>query len=145
MSRRLADPPVVGEVIPYWFLWHSEHESGEDAGRKLRPCVVIVVLTDDKSETRVAVVPITHAKPSAERSVVEIPPHVKAQLSLSSARSWIMCDEFNEFVWPGFDLGKTPSGKSNFGFLPRGLMAAVRAQAAAAHARGAFKTVSRDG
>jgi len=87
---------------------------------------------------------MTHTRPGAERSAVEVPRSAKTQLGLSAAPSWIMCDEFNEFTWPGFDAGKTPAGKPSFGFLPRGTIAAVRAEALAARARGAFKSVSRD-
>lgn len=136
--------PHVGEVIPYWFLWSSEHEAGEDAGRKLRPCVVVAVLQTKAGTLRVAVLPMTHTRPSTDRSAVEVPRSAKTQLGLSSAPSWIMCDEFNEFTWPGFDAGKTPAGKPSFGFLPRGTIAAVRKEALAARARGAFKSVSRD-
>jgi len=75
---------------------------------------------------------------------VEIPRATKAQLGLSAAPSWVMCDEFNEFIWPGFDTGKTPSGSPTFGFLPRGVIAAIRKEAAAARARGTFKTIRRD-
>jgi hypothetical protein len=138
------EAPQVGEVIPYWFLWHSEHEAGEESGCKLRPCVVAATLSDTKGATRVAVVPVTHRAPTEDRSAVEIPAQVKSQLGLSVAPSWIICDEFNEFVWPGFDLGKTSSGRATFGFLPRGVIAQVRSEAAAARTRGRLKQVSRD-
>lgn len=144
MTRAAAGPPSVGEIIPYWFLWSSEHEAGEESGRKLRPCVVIATLQSKDGATRVAVLPVTHARPEPTRSAVELPAKAKTQLGLSAARSWIICDEFNEFTWPGFDAGKTPAGKPSFGFLPRGVIAAVRAEASAARARGAFKSVPRD-
>lgn len=111
MKRGDPGAPAVGEVIPYWFLWSSEHEAGEESGRKLRPCVVVAVLPTKAGATRVAMLPITHTPPAPERSAVEVPRAVKAQLGLSDARSWVMCDEFNEFTWPGFDAGKTPAGK----------------------------------
>jgi mRNA-degrading endonuclease toxin of MazEF toxin-antitoxin module len=139
-----AGAPKVGEVIPYRFLWSSEHEAGEESGRKLRPCVVVASLTGKTGETRVAVLPITHSPPAATRSAVELPRPVKALLGLSAARSWIMCDEFNEFTWPALDAGKTPAGKPSFGFLTRGVISSVRHEAAAARARGTFKVVPRD-
>ncbi len=139
-----AGAPHVGEVIPYWFLWSSEHEAGEESGRKLRPCVVVATLQGKMGATRVAVLPVTHTRPRPERSAVEIPRLVKAQLRLDPVRSWVICDEFNEFTWPALDTGRTPAGKPSFGYLPRGLIASIRAEAAAARARGAFKTVSRD-
>lgn len=143
MKRRRPTPPDVGEVIPYWFLWSSEHETGEESGRKLRPCVVVATLAEERG-TRVLVLPMTHTAPGPERSAVEIPRATKAQLGLSAARSWVICDEFNEFIWPGFDVGKTPAGKPAYGFLPRGAIAAIRKEATAARARGAFKSVRRD-
>jgi hypothetical protein len=94
--------------------------------------------------TRIVVLPVTHTSPPAARTAVEIPRAVKASLGLDAAPSWIMCDEFNEFAWPGFDMGKTDAGRPSFGFLPRGLITSVRAEVAAARARRAFKTVSRD-
>lgn len=142
MVKRAA--PQVGEVISYWFLWFSEHEVGEESGRKLRPCVAIATLQNVEGAPRVAVVPITHRLPGPSRDTVEIPPQVKAQMGLSVSRSWIICDEFNEFVWPRFDIGETAGGKPTFGFLPRGLIALVRERVAKARARGALKSISRD-
>jgi hypothetical protein len=37
---------------------------------------------------------------------------------LDAAASWVICDEYNEFDWPGVDLGTTPKGKSVFGYIP---------------------------
>ena len=136
--------PRVGEVIPFWFLWSSEHEAGEDAGRKLRPCVVVVALLRRGRRTRLLVAPMTHARPGSTRTAILVPSAVKAHLGLDSASSWIMCDEVNEFDWPGWDVGKTPKGTTSYGFLPRGLIAAVRSEVAAAYRRGAFRTVDRD-
>jgi hypothetical protein len=34
---------------------------------------------------------------------IEIPLKVKQHLGLDTKPSWIVVDEFNEFVWPGFD------------------------------------------
>jgi hypothetical protein len=67
----------------------------------------------------VTVLPVTHSAPSDPRSAIEIPPRVKRHLSLDAARSWIVVDEGNEFVWPGYDLRKAPRTDSYaFGFLP---------------------------
>ncbi|MFM9862929.1 MAG: hypothetical protein ACKVRO_04920 [Micropepsaceae bacterium] len=139
-----SNPPAVGEVIPYWFLWHSEHEAGEESGRKLRPCVVVIALKTDDDKTRISVLPITHVPPNPTRRAVEVPARVKATLGLDDGRSWIVCDEFNEFEWPGFDIGKTPDGFAAFGRLPLGLLNAVRAEVVAARKAGAHKAVPRD-
>lgn len=139
------EEPRVGEIIPYWFLWRSEHEAGEDAGRKLRPCVVVVALRRQGNGTRVAVVPMTHTLPDATRAAIEVPAQVKAYLGLDERRSWIICDEFNEFDWPGMDLGKAPNGTFSFGLLPRGLLSAIRDEMLAARARGKLHGAARDG
>jgi hypothetical protein len=144
MRRRLIEPPQVGELIPYWYLWRAEFEAGEESGRKTRPCAVVVTVKMTSGETKIAVVPVTHTKPPASRSAVELPREVKSRLGLDAARSWVICDEANEFTWPGYDIAKTPSGRPSFGFLPRGLLERIRAEFAAARARGAVKPVPRD-
>ena len=132
----MKSAPALGEIIPYWFLWLSEHEAGEESGRKLRPCVVLATIEGEGKTLRVAVLPITHSKPPSTRAAIEIPAAVKKRLNLSGAPSRIVCDEFNEFIWPGVDLGKTPRGMPSFGHLPRGVLAAARAAFTEARARG---------
>lgn len=144
MRRTIATPPEVGEVVPYWYLWRSEFDSGEESGRKLRPCAVVAAIKTSSGETRVALLPVTHAEPPASRRAVEIPALVKEKLGLDAERSWIVCDEANEFVWPGFDIAKTASGHPSYGFLPRGLLAKVRSEFVAARQDGRLKSVERD-
>ncbi len=72
-----------------------------------------------------------------------MPPRVRAHLNLDAARSWIICDEYNEFTWPGVDLDMAPGGGSSYGFAPIALIERVRAELRAARARGAFKPVIR--
>lgn len=119
-------------------------EAGEESGRKVRPCAVVVALKVSTGDTKVAVVPVTHSKPPASRTAVEIPHEVKSRLGLDAAKSWVICDEANEFTWPGFDVAKTPSGEPSFGFLPRALVERIRSELSAARARGALKRVPRD-
>jgi hypothetical protein len=42
---------------------------------------------------------------------------------LDGERSWIILDDFNEFLWPGYDLRPIPgkTGKYDYGFLPPAL------------------------
>jgi hypothetical protein len=140
-----SDPPEVGEVLAYWFLWKQEDERGEESGRKLRPCVVVVsAVVRSGEKTLIALSPITHSRPDAERAAIEIPASVKSHLRLDGDRSWIICDELNEFVWPGFDLGKTPDGREAYGALPDGLMERVYREVRDAVHRGALKRTKRD-
>ena len=78
-----------------------------------------------------------------DRTAVELPPRVKAYLGLSAPRSWIICDEYNEFAWPGVYLEATPAGGASFGFVPDALLERVRIEFRAARARGALKGVPR--
>lgn len=136
--------PRLGEVIPFWYLWWREFERGEDAGRKLRPCVVVAVDAAIPDKPLLALLPLTHAPPDGRRTAVEIPAKVKAHLGLDSERSWVVCDEQNEFHWPGYDLGRTPDGRSTFGGVPDKLLGLIVRAHREARLRGALRSASRD-
>jgi hypothetical protein len=74
-------------------------------------------VNDDCAE--VTVLPITHRTPANPGWAVEIPLPVKRHLGLDEARSWVVVAEGNEFLWPGYDLRKTPGAdRYDYGFLP---------------------------
>jgi hypothetical protein len=136
--------PEPGLVIPFHYLWRREHEAGEESGRKARPCVVVVaVVRGPGDRLRVAVSPVTSRDPGETRAAVEIPPRVKRHLGLDAVRSWVICDEHNEFDWPGLDGAVTPSGKAAYGYIPDALVDRVRAEVRAALRRGGLKGVPR--
>lgn len=136
--------PRVGEVVPYSFLWEHESALGEDAGRKLRPCVIVIAVQRiDENAWRVAVAPVT-TQERQERELVEVPTAVKRQLGLDGRRSWIVCDEINQFEWPGFDVGLTPSRQRSYGSLPKALMKSVIAALDRSRIRGTLKSTNRD-
>ena len=138
--------PDPGLVIPYIYLWRREHEAGEESGRKTRPCLIVIAVARPATGTvRVAVAPITTRKPADDRSAVILPPRVKSHLRLDAGPSWVICDEYNEFDWPGVDMGATSSGDSVFGYAPDALLEQVRAEMRAANARGALKRTPRSG
>jgi mRNA-degrading endonuclease toxin of MazEF toxin-antitoxin module len=111
--------PEAGLVISYAYLWHREHQAGHDEARKDRPAVIILAVQVDARGPVVTVVPITHAAPSQPEHAIEIPLPVKRQLGLDDARSWIVVNEGNEFLWPGYDLREVPGTDSySYGFLP---------------------------
>lgn len=112
--------PEPGLVISYAYLWRREHDAGQDEGRKERPCVIVVCVEAHEAGTQVTVAPITHSPPSADVQVIEIPPRVKQHLGLDDARSWVILDEVNQFVWPGYDLRPAAGGQGGiaYGFLP---------------------------
>jgi hypothetical protein len=80
---------------------------------------VLAVEREADGTTLVTVLPITHSAPSDPATAVEIPMPVKRHLGLDDDRSWIIVDEGNEFLWPGYDLRKLPhSDCYEYGFLP---------------------------
>jgi hypothetical protein len=112
--------PEPGLVISYAYLWHHEHEAGREEGQKDRPTVIVLAVEREADgATIVTVLPITHSQPRDPSSAVEIPLRVKRHLGLDNDRSWIVVDEGNEFLWPGYDLRRLPGGdRYDYGFLP---------------------------
>jgi hypothetical protein len=101
----LAYPsPIPGLVIRYSYLWASEHARGQEEGVKDRPCVVVLVSTEEAGDRIVTVLPVTHTPPANPRLAVEIPAATKLRLRLDEDRSWVLLTEANRFVWPGPDL-----------------------------------------
>jgi PemK-like, MazF-like toxin of type II toxin-antitoxin system len=121
--------PVPGLVVRYSFLWHREHEAGREEGSKDRPCAVILSKVTDEGDQRVYVLPITHSPPQEPDAAIEIPAGVKRHLGLDSDRSWIVLDEVNDFLWPGFDLRSVPGSdpaRPDHGLLPPRFFARAR-------------------
>ena len=137
--------PDLGLVMPFVYLWRREHEAGEESGRKIRPCLIVAVVRGSTGKVRVAVAPLTSQEPETQRSAIAIPARVRTHLRLEAAASWVICDEYNEFDWPGVDIGTTPKGRSVFGYVPDALLEQVRTEMFAARKRGALKSIPRTG
>jgi hypothetical protein len=122
--------PVPGLVIRYSYLWLREHEEGAEEGIKDRPCAIVAAVATGNDGKQIALVlPITHSPPVRKESALELPQPTKFRLGLDSERSWIVIDEWNEFVWPGPDLRRVPGddeGSVAYGILPPDYFAAVR-------------------
>lgn len=121
--------PEPGLVLSYEFLWSDEAERGQEEGDKRRPSVVVLATKTEKGQTSVTVAPITHSQPREGTNAIEVPPKVKEHLGLDSKPSWIICDELNEFVWPGVDLYPIPEGRPgqfDYGIIPPALYEQVR-------------------
>jgi hypothetical protein len=139
--------PEPGLVISYAYLWRHEHNRGQDEGRKVRPSVIVLNATSAKDGSiRVTVAAITHTPPAKGTVAIEIPPKVKAHLKLDHERSWVILDEVNQFVWPGYDLRLVPGAKNKFayGFIPPRLYAAIVKALLDANSKGAVKVIPRD-
>jgi hypothetical protein len=139
--------PQSGLVISYGYLWHREHRRGQEEGRKDRPCVIVLKTSvAENGDTIVRVAPITHSEPEDGALAIEIPVPVKRHLDLDTERSWVILDEMNEFVWPGFDVrqlrGK-PQGYA-YGFLPPALFGQLLRKLGMLWKSGKLKRVPRD-
>jgi hypothetical protein len=122
--------PQPGLVIRYSYLWAREAAQGREEGAKERPAAVVLAVARSASAApRVYVLPITHSRPEKEVEAIELPPAVARKAGLDAARSWVILTEFNEFVWPGFDLaavpGRTPPTAA-YGYLPPGFFVKMR-------------------
>lgn len=118
--------PVPGLVIRYSYLWYNEAAAGAEEGRKDRPAVIVLALRRSGDETVVLVAPVTHSAPANADAAIEIPAATKQRLGLDDARSWIVADDLNQFVWPGPDVRATPDGSFAYGELPAPLFSEVR-------------------
>jgi hypothetical protein len=111
--------PRVGMVIRHSFLFSNGEE-------KERPAVVIVAVDPANAgdPLQVAVMPITHSPPLNAATALEIPARLKNHLKLDDDRSWVVIDEINEFVWPGYDLRQIPGneGSWEYGQMPPGFI-----------------------
>ena len=137
--------PECGLVISYSYLWRNEHNAGKVEGLKNRPCAIILVVKNDDDSQPVTVAPITHTPPYDSSIAIEITPRVKQYLGLDGEKSWIILDDFNEFLWPGYDLraisGKI--GQYDYGFLPPALFKQISSKILELHQKGLIAT-SRD-
>ncbi len=136
-------------MISYSFLWSDEAAEGRAEGRKTRPCAIVLSLSPDArvpDGKRVAVLPITHARPREAASAIELPVAVKRHLGLDEALSWVVLDELNVFVWPGFDLRHIPGkpGQYAYGFLPPRFLDLLRVKLRERRASGRLRAIGRE-
>lgn len=111
--------PQRGSVINYRFLWKDENDSGQVEGLKARPCL-IVSINETTNEKVVRVVPISTRNPGLSRNFLEITTAWSIQ-GLSRYPSYLILDEINEFVWPGYDIEPLSHRSSSlYGRVTRG-------------------------
>ena len=140
--------PQAGLVIRYSYLWAADAAKGHEEGEKDRPAAIVLAVDGPGTAVpRVFVLPITHSAPATGIEALEIPAAVARKAGIDAARSWVILSEFNEFVWPGFDLriipGRTPATMA-YGFLTPGFFATLRDRWLALDAAGKSKSVPRD-
>ena len=136
--------PEVGLVVHFNYLWDREREAGREEARYARPCAIVISFRRVADGARVAMLaPITHAPPRPGDQVLELPQAVKRQLGLDEQRSWIVLDEVNETLWPGFDLQTNSKGDYAYGFVPPRLYAEVKTRILDLYRIGELKRVTR--
>ncbi|MBP2295399.1 hypothetical protein [Azospirillum rugosum] len=139
--------PAPGLVISYAYLWKRERRAGVGEGRKDRPCAIVLAVADADGDRLVYVAPITHTPPDDPANAIELPAKVKQRLGLDAERSWIVTDELNKFVWPGFDLRPVSRSKPDvfaWGFLPTELFEALKRGIAAHQKARRLHVLARD-
>lgn len=141
--------PKPGLVLRYNYLWATDAARGQEEGGKDRPAaaVVMVVRREGADDFRVFALPITHSPPASGVDALEIPAAVKRTAGLDAAPSWVVLSEFNEFLWPGFDLRFVPGANPRtvaYGFLPSGFFAQMRDRWLDLCKGGKARSVSRD-
>lgn len=141
-----AAQTCAGPRCPLCVLWRREHSAGQEEGFKDRPCAIILSTLTGNGDPHVYVLPITHSPPLTPHTALEIPPRVKRHLGLDGERSWIVLDEVNDFIWPGFDLrpipGSTPP-RAEYGVLPPRFFEQVRQAFVALYRQRRVKVVPR--
>ena len=112
--------PEPGLIISYAYVWEREAQTGQEEGRKDRPCVIALAAErQEDGETLVTVLPVTHRPPDNAAAAVEIPNAIKKHLGLDVQRSWVTVSEGDQFVWPGYDLRKVRNtDRYDYGYLP---------------------------
>ena len=83
-------PPKVGEVLRYAFLWKDEAAQGIEEGAKWRPSAVVITIDLGDGEIDLVVAPITH-HPAPDAVTVPVPIATGKRLGLDGARisgSW---------------------------------------------------------
>lgn len=145
---KIPAEPQVGAVISYSYLWADEATDGRQEGSKDRPAAIVMARADLGPSPVAYVLPITHVPPveSSDPRRMEIPPTIKSHLGLDEAPSWVVVDELNVFVWPGFDLRPVPASDPAtclYGILPRGFFLALRSKMLAHAGRQSLRVVKR--
>lgn len=144
--------PHPGLVVRYSYLWADDAARGREEGDKERPAAIVLSVErfsagGSGTETRVYLLPITHSEPTAGTQAVEIPAALCSLAGLDAGRAWVVLSEFNEFVWPGYDLAIIPGSNPRniaYGYLTSGFFAAVRQRWLALVDAGMSTRVPRD-
>ena len=145
---KVPTEPRIGAVISYSYLRADEADLGRREGTKDRPAAIVMARADLGPAKVAYVLPITHVPPGPRDKdrKVEVPAHIKRRLGLDDHRSWIVVDELNVFVWPGFDLKPVPNSDPptcEYGILPQSFFDMVKARMLASASEKTTRVVKR--
>ena len=143
------DPEMVARFAAAWVrgsesvgvATSAKHFPGHGAtGHDTHHTTVDVGADRATLETR-ELVPFRAAISAGASSVMSS--HVR-YLGLDDHRSWIVVDEGNRFVWPGYDLRHVPhTDRFDYGFLPPRFFTAVQSAFVDCHKAGRARTTPR--
>jgi hypothetical protein len=121
--------PKPGLVIRYDYLWTHEAAAGRKQGKD-RPACLIAASDSSANPRFVVLLPITHRPPDMNTVGIELPARVKQVIGLDNAPSWVIVSEHNIDEWPNGGLSSIPGkpGTFNYGFVPPGLFAQIKAK-----------------
>lgn len=124
-----------GLVIKYSYLWAREADRGEDAGRKIRPACVQLLI----GATSALLFPITSQPPGREQHALEIPEIEARRVGLRTP-AWIIVDEWNED-----DLATSASvaDPRPLGALSKAFVLRIREEATAAIKARRYRSIAR--
>jgi hypothetical protein len=138
-----ADEPRVGQVVDHHFLWEDDRNAGLSEARKPRPCLIIAVERIERHE-RVTLLPFTSQPQRRDTNVLPVPNTVAKRIGLDPSRqSWLVLDEANVFIWPGYDLVPQHSGRFTRGTVTAGFFQKVIDAVVAVRSRGRLREVDR--
>lgn len=146
MAPPLHSHPFAASLSDMHSFGGHEKAAGRDEGSKDRPVVIILIAkSDDPRGIRVGVVPITHTPPAETEGAIEMPDNVRRQRGLDNEPQWIVLDQLNRFVWPGYDLRKVPrTAADSCGMLPEALFEQILAGLLARHKARKIVIMDRD-
>ena len=128
--------PLQGSIVAYPYLWASQHDHGEHAGRKDRPvCLLVAVRVQDVHH--LMLLAISSQPPAPDQIALEIPDTERQRGGLTRyPRAWIVISEYN------YDIAER-SFYYNPNVAPLGRFSTPYLRVIAAAFRANVKTASR--
>lgn len=96
----MTNKPKAGDVLRYPYLWARQSRAGETEGRKLRPCAVVLAVTDHTDRTHLRLCAVTTQSPIKGTLAVAVPDTEKRRAGLDAqVPLWVIIDEHNVDVF----------------------------------------------